>query len=232
MKTPFFLNSLNTIEQFPDVSQALKDPNGLLAVGGDLSPERLLQAYLQGIFPWYSNNQPVMWWSPDPRMVLFPSELKVSRSLRRVVQKGRFRVTIDKVFPQVIRACAQPRDNEGETWITPEMEQAYIDLHQLGWAHSVEAWSGTELVGGFYGISIGRVFFGESMFYKEPDASKVAFVVFVRQLQEWGFELIDCQMTTSHLLSFGAREIARKKFIDLLDKWCSINTREGVWNSD
>ncbi len=232
MKTPFFLNSLTTIEQFPDVSHALKDPNGLLAIGGDLSPERLLQAYQQGIFPWYSNNQPVMWWSPDPRMVLYPSELKVSRSLRRVVQKNSFRITIDKAFPQVIRACAQPRDSDGETWITPEMEQAYIDLHQLGRAHSVEAWSGTELAGGFYGIAIGRVFFGESMFYKEPDASKVAFVVFVRQLQEWGFELIDCQMTTSHLLSFGAREIARKKFIELLDKWCSINAREGVWISD
>jgi len=232
MKTPFFLNTLDTNDHFPDVSQALRDPNGLLAIGGDLSPERLLQAYRRGIFPWYSNDQPVMWWSPDPRMVLFPPELRVSRSLRRTVQKNRFRITTDKAFPQVIRACAQPRYNDGETWITQEMEQAYIDLHQLKWAHSVEAWSGEELAGGFYGIAIGQVFFGESMFYRQSDASKVALVSFVSQLQEWGFELIDCQVTTSHLLSLGAREIPRKNFIELLDKWCSTNVRKRVWDSD
>lgn len=220
MKAPFYIHTLAPGAAFPDVSQALSEPNGLLAIGGDLAPERLLQAYRQGVFPWYSEGQPVLWWSPDPRLVLFPAELKVSRSLRRAVNKDRFRITIDQAFSRVIRACAEPRHDEGETWITAEMEQAYIHLHRLGWAHSVEAWCEGELVGGFYGIAIGRVFFGESMFHRVADASKVAFAVFVRQIQAHGYALIDCQVSTAHLLSLGAREISRKEFVDTLHAYC------------
>ena len=220
MKAPFILHSLAPGAGFPDISLALDDPNGLLAIGGDLSSGRLLQAYRQGIFPWYSEGQPILWWSPDPRLVLFPSELKISRSLRKTIRKGIFQITVNQAFPQVIRACAAPRQGEGETWITSGMEQAYIQLHRLGWAHSVEAWNEGELVGGFYGVAMGRVFFGESMFYRMPDASKVAFVVFVRRLQAWGYELVDCQVSTAHLLSLGAREISRERFADMLRVWC------------
>lgn len=233
MKAPFLLHTLVPGVGFPPVCQALDDPNGLLAIGGDLSPERLLEAYRQGIFPWYSEGQSILWWSPDPRLVLFPSELKVSRSLRKVINKGLFRITMDRAFPEVIRACAEPREYEDGTWITPDMEAAYLHLHRLGWAHSVEAWHGGELVGGFYGVAIGRVFFGESMFHRMSDASKVAFVTFVRELPARGYELVDCQVTTAHLLGFGAREISRSEFVRLLGRWCGETDESGEeWPAD
>lgn len=203
---------------FPPLDRALRDPNGLLAVGGDLSPERLIAAYRHGCFPWYEQGQPILWWSPDPRMVLPPDELKVSRSLRKVMRQGRFRVTLDQDFPAVIRACAAPRAYAHGTWITEAISEAYIELHRRGIAHSVEAWQGDELVGGLYGLAMGRLFFGESMFSRATDASKVAFATLVEYLQGTGFALIDCQMHTRHLESLGAREISRAEFARYLDR--------------
>lgn len=200
---------------FPDPAYA--EPDGLLAVGGDLSAERLLLAYRLGIFPWYSNGTPILWWSPNPRMVLLPADLRISNSLRRVLRKGRFRVTTDRAFTSVIRECGNVRREKGQdTWLTPEMIEAYCRLHQLGFAHSVETWREDRLVGGLYGIAIGRVYFGESMFTRETDASKVALVKLVQYLQPRGFELIDCQVATRHLQRFGAREIPRQGFLDRL----------------
>ncbi|MCL5406146.1 MAG: leucyl/phenylalanyl-tRNA--protein transferase [Deltaproteobacteria bacterium] len=208
---------------FPHPS--LADPEGLLAVGGDLSPERLLLAYANGIFPWYSDSDPILWWSPDPRLVLFPAELKISRSLMRTIKKQVFKVTVDGAFGKVIRACARTRE---ETWLTAEMIEAYETLHELGFAHSVETFCEDRLVGGLYGVALGRAFFGESMFSVMSDASKVALVCLVQHLSERGFELIDCQMPTEHLKRLGAREIPRKEFLALLraaldDKWKNSN---------
>ena len=197
---------------FPPVEKALKSPNGLLCAGGDLSPQRLVDAYSRGIFPWFSEGDPILWWSPDPRMVLFPGELKVSRSLRRKVERGAFETRVDTAFEDVIAHCAEPRAGQAGTWIVPEMVRAYTSLHELGFAHSVESWRDGELVGGLYGVSLGRVFFGESMFSREPDASKVALVRLVERLRLQGCELIDCQQATAHLASLGAREIRRKEF--------------------
>lgn len=197
---------------FPHPSHA--DRSGLLAVGGDLSPGRLLLAYSRGIFPWYSDPDPILWWSPDPRLVLFPDELKISRSLKRVIKKNIFTVTFDRAFREVIRACADVRTNVGEgTWITQDMIDAYVRLHEMGHAHSVESWHEGRLVGGLYGVTMGRAFFGESMFSVKTDASKVAFVHLVLSLQGLGYEFIDCQTTTEHLKRFGAREIPRKEFL-------------------
>ena len=196
---------------FPHPS--LADPSGLLAVGGDLSPERLLLAYANGIFPWYSDPDPILWWSPDPRLVLFPGELKISHSLRRTLKKQVFEVTLNGAFGEVIRACGRTRD---ETWITREMIEAYEALHELGFAHSVETFCEGRLVGGLYGIALGRAFFGESMFSVMSDASKVALVCLVEHLSERGFQFIDCQTSTEHLKSLGAREISRKEFLGLL----------------
>lgn len=197
----------------------LADPDGLLAVGGDLSPRRLLRAYSLGIFPWYSHDTPILWWSPDPRLVLFPHELKVSRSLRRVLKKNTFTVTFNGAFARVIGECAAIRLEKGEeTWLSPEMVEAYVRLHRLGHAHSVEAWCGRELAGGLYGVSLGRVFFGESMFARRSDASKVAFVHLVNVLKLRRFHMIDCQVTTGHLKSLGAREISRETFLLHLQK--------------
>jgi len=215
--------------EFPDVSQALEEPNGLLAVGGQLEPETLLQAYRQGIFPWYSEGQPILWWSPDPRMVLYPAELRVSRSLRRTRRRGAWRVSMDEAFPAVIKACAGPRLDDSGTWITPAILTAYIRLHELGWAHSVEVWWEGQLAGGLYGIAIGQVFFGESMFHHVRDASKLALVSLVRQLQSWDFRLIDCQVASPHLSSLGAREIPRRQFIDLLKRWGEAPQRSIDW---
>ena len=201
---------------FPDPATAETDPDGLLAVGGDLSPERLLNAYRQGVFPWYSEGQPLLWWSPDPRMVLFPPRLHLSRSLRKLLRQGRFHITFDQAFSSVVEACAAPRDGDGGTWITGEMKQAYIDLHRLGHAHSVEAWQEGELVGGLYGIQLGAIFFGESMFSRVSNASKVAFVHLVRTLERLGCPLIDCQVYTTHLESLGACPIPRARFLELL----------------
>ncbi len=197
----------------------LAEDDGLLAVGGDLSVERLLLAYSMGIFPWYSDGQPILWWSPDPRLVLIPAELKVSKTLRQTIRKGAFRVTTNKAFEEVIRNCATiRRKGEQGTWITEEMIQAYVRLHQAGHAHSVESWDGDELAGGLYGVMMGRAFFGESMFAKKSDASKAAFAVYAADLAQKGFELIDCQVTTEHLKRFGAREIPRNEFVQRLGR--------------
>lgn len=209
------------------------DPNGLLAVGGDLSSERLLEAYRLGIFPWYSDDQPILWWSPDPRLVLELDEFKVSRSLRKTLKKGVFKVTFDRAFEEVIRACAAfPRAGQKGTWITPEMQQAYIQLHGLGYAHSVESWRGEKLAGGLYGVSLGKAFFGESMFHRETDASKVALAVLVEKLKVWQFHFIDAQMATKHLLSLGAAEMPRRIFLKRLQSALRHPTQRGKWRID
>ena len=209
---------------------AYAEPDGLLAVGGDLSPERLLLAYRMGIFPWYSEETPILWWSPNPRLVLFPDELKVSRSLQRLIKKGSFKVTTDCAFARVITQCAQVRTGRGEeTWLTPEMIDAYTRLHELGYAHSVESWFDGELEGGLYGVALGSAFFGESMFSRKTDASKVALVAMVRRLTEYGFTLIDCQTSTRHLKSFGAREISRSEFLARLAQALSGAPGPGRW---
>ncbi|MBA1304739.1 MAG: leucyl/phenylalanyl-tRNA--protein transferase [Pseudomonas sp.] len=201
---------------FPSLETALREPNGLLAAGGDLRPERLLAAYRHGCFPWYQEGQPLLWWSPDPRTVLFPDELHVSRSLRKRMRHGDYRVTFDKAFAEVIQGCAGPRSYTDGTWITTPMQDAYVRLHEMGVAHSVEVWQQGQLVGGLYGLAMGELFFGESMFSRATDASKVGFVTLVERLREWGFALIDCQMPTRHLESFGARSIPRAAFAEAL----------------
>ena len=198
--------------QFPPLETALHEPNGLLAAGGDLSAERLLAAYRHGCFPWYQDGQPLLWWSPNPRTVLYPSELHVSRSLRKRMRQGDFQVTFDRAFNDVIQSCAGPRRYADGTWITTPMQQAYIQLHGMGVAHSVEVWQDGLLVGGLYGLAMGQLFFGESMFSRATDASKVGFVTLVERLLDCGFHLIDCQMPTRHLESFGARSIPREQF--------------------
>ena len=203
---------LDSGDPFPEVERALAEPNGLLAAGADLSLPRLLEAYRNGIFPWFGRDQPILWWSPDPRMVLFPAELKVSRSLARTLRNAHFEVRADTAFDAVIEGCRQPRRGESGTWITEEMTEAYGTMHRAGFAHSVETWLDDKLVGGLYGVALGRAFFGESMFARVSDASKVALVALARQLQHWGFGVIDCQMNTAHLASLGAREIPRAEF--------------------
>jgi len=213
---------------FPSPHEA--EPDGLLAVGGDLGSARLLLAYSMGIFPWYSEGQPILWWSPDPRCVLELEDFHVSRRLRRVLNQGRFRVSFDEDFRAVIRACAAvERPGQEGTWITAEMEQAYVRLHEAGLAHSVECRLGADLVGGIYGIALGRGFFGESMFHRERDASKVALARLVERLAGWGFHFIDAQVTTSHMLSLGAREVPRTAFLESLDAALRHPTRRGSW---
>lgn len=204
---------------FPPLSKAMREPNGLLAAGGDLSPERLIQAYRHGCFPWFEEGQPILWWSPDPRTVLLPAEVHVSRSLRKVLRQGRFRVTFDQDFAAVIAECAGPRNYTDGTWITDDMQRAYLALHEQGHAHSVEVWDGDALVGGLYGLAMGRLFFGESMFSRADNASKVGFVTLVEHLQQAGFVLIDCQMPTEHLHSLGARSIPREVFAGYLSQY-------------
>lgn len=213
----------------PELSEA----DGLLAVGGDLSEKRLLLAYSLGIFPWYSDAGPILWWSPDPRLILLPEELKVSRSLRQAMDKGLFSITLDTAFERVITSCAEvQRDKQTDTWITSDMIDAYFSLHNSGYAHSVEAWSEGELAGGLYGVSLGGIFFGESMFSLKSNASKVAFVRLVRQLKIWGFTLIDCQVTTRHLISLGARETRRSWFLKTLRRSLKMPSRTGKWSFD
>ena len=214
---------------FPD--PALAEPDGLLAVGGDLSPKRLVTAYAHGIFPWYAENTPILWWSPDPRCVLLPGDLHVPRSLSRVIRAGRFHCTLDAAFERVITGCAASHGEASGTWLVPEMIDAYTHMHTLGLAHSVEAWRDGELAGGLYGVSLGSAFFGESMFYNEPDASKVALVFLVRALREAGFTLIDCQQETANLLRFGAKGIAREEFLARLDEALKHPTRQGGWEN-
>jgi len=219
-------------DRFPPVARALAAPNGLLAAGGDLSPERLLEAYRNGIFPWFSPGDPILWWSPDPRMVLFPPDLKLSASLKKTLKRAYFKVTTDQAFEQVVRACAAPRAGENGTWIVEEMIAAYCELHRLGHAHSVEVWMEDELVGGLYGVALGKMFYGESMFSKRTDGSKIAFAHMARQLEHWGFGMIDCQMYTPHLASLGAREIPRAEFISRLQILTGICDKETEWHFD
>ncbi len=207
----------------------LAEPDGLLAIGGDLKPERLLAAYRQGIFPWYEPGGPILWWSPDPRLILLPGEFHLSRRLRRTIQQGRFETRHDTAFARVIRACAEvPREHEDGTWITPEMQKAYIRLHELGHAHCVESWRNGSLVGGIYGVRVGRCFCGESMFHYEADASKVALAALVQRLAAEGMDMIDCQITTPHLVRLGAREIPRRTFLNLLRSGLAEQTRSFV----
>jgi len=213
---------------FPSPHLAVDE--GLLAVGGDLSVHRLLLAYAKGIFPWYSRGEPILWWSPDPRLVLYPADLKVSRRLKRTLRQNRFQVTLDQAFDQVIHGCASVlRDRDKGTWITEEMIAAYIALHKAGFAHSVEAWRDGQLAGGLYGISLGGSFFGESMFHLFSDASTIALVTLVRYLAKWNFTLIDCQVTTDHLIRMGAREISRNRFLNQLDESLKKPTMRGKW---
>lgn len=217
---------------FPPVERAT--PEGLLAVGGDLSVPRLLAAYRSGIFPWYGAGQPILWWSPDPRTVLLPEQLRVSRSLRKTLRRGDFQVTFDRAFDGVLAGCAEPRANKprGGTWITPEMHAAYRRLHDAGCAHSIEAWVDNRLAGGLYGVAIGRAFFGESMFTRETDASKVAFVHLVHQLLRWKYRLVDCQIYSGHLASLGAVEIPRAEFQAHLRQAIALQGHENPWNFD
>lgn len=226
---PVYLLSEDLV--FPSPQLARKE--GLLAVGGDLSQERLLLAYRMGIFPWYSENEPIMWWSPDPRLVLYPSEFRISRSLKKTVRKQVFDMTVDAAFESVINACASSRTQADEgTWIVAEMIDAYCRLHESGLAHSVEVWQDGELAGGLYGVSLGKCFFGESMFTYITDASKVALVALVKHLRALEFDLIDCQVSTPHLLNFGAREIPRTRFLRELAQALKAPTLKGKWSFD
>lgn len=216
--------------EFPSADLALDEPPGLLAVGGDLSPARLVKAYRSGIFPWYQDGQPLLWWCPDPRTVLQPSQLHVSRSMRKFLRHTDFRVSLNSAFAEVMQGCAEPRAYTSATWITQDMQQAYCELHRLGIAHSVEVWEADQLVGGLYGLALGKVFFGESMFSRRTNASKMAFIHLAEQLAHWGFELIDCQMPTDHLFSFGAQSLARSQFIQRLTTLCPDGS-ESAWGT-
>ncbi|OOG25963.1 leucyl/phenylalanyl-tRNA--protein transferase [Thioalkalivibrio denitrificans] len=219
-------------EPFPHPDRALTEPNGLLAAGGDLSLPRLLRAYREGIFPWYEAGQPILWWSPDPRTVLVPSEVHVSRSLRKVLRSGRFRISFDEAFAQVIRGCAEPRRGVHGTWITYGMQQAFNQLYEAGYAHSVEVWQDEALVGGLYGVSLGRMFYGESMFSRVSDGSKVALVVLCRHLEHWGYPLVDSQTPSGHLTRMGARSMPRREFRQWLDRLCALPPHSDRWSAD
>ncbi len=213
---------------FPDPQSAFDEPNGLLAAGGDLSPRTLLKAYHQGIFPWYSDNQPILWWSPNPRCVIYPKDVHLSKSMKKHLRKMQPVITFDQAFADVIRHCARLDSDQG-TWITDEMEAAYIHLHQLGHAHSLEVWREQQLVGGLYGLAIGKAFFGESMFSLETNASKVGFYALCRQLASWGYTLIDCQVENPHLLSLGASTIKRSLFLKQLDQAITSSPTGHKW---
>ncbi|MGO8754595.1 MAG: leucyl/phenylalanyl-tRNA--protein transferase [Gallionellaceae bacterium] len=217
---------------FPPVERALYKPNGLLAAGGDLTPARLLDAYRHGIFPWFSADDPILWWSPDPRMVLFPAEFRISRSLRKTLRSGVYEIRTDTAFEPVMRQCAAPRAGQNGTWIHEEMISAYTAVHRMGYAHSVEAWTNGALAGGLYGMAIGRVFYGESMFSRRSDASKVALAHLTAQLIRWNFGMIDCQMNTMHLASLGAREIPRTEFIQRLQELIHYPDIASPWHFD
>jgi leucyl/phenylalanyl-tRNA--protein transferase len=209
---------------FPDHTYA--DENGILALGGDLSPKRLILAYRNGIFPWFNEEDPIIWWSPDPRFVLYPKDLKVSKSMRKVLQKEEFQFTFDTDFGAVVQNCQEvKRNKQNGTWITNDMHEAYVKMHELGFAHSVEVWQNGELVGGLYGVSFGKCFFGESMFAKVSNASKAGFITFVQNLANLGFDLIDCQTETAHLASLGAGFVSRNEFL----KYLGSNNKEETW---
>ncbi|MDP1734652.1 MAG: leucyl/phenylalanyl-tRNA--protein transferase [Sulfuritalea sp.] len=216
--------------EFPALERALVEPNGLLAAGGDLSPQRLLAAYRRGIFPWYSAGEPILWWSPDPRMVLAPDELRISASLTKTLRNAKYEVRLDSAFEDVVRACAaKPRDGQAGTWITEAMQSAYRELHRLGFAHSVETWIDGRIAGGLYGVAIGQAFYGESMFSDVRDASKIALAHLCAHLKQRGFGIIDCQMETRHLASLGARPIPRRDFTARLDTLCERGDPPGRW---
>ena len=221
------LFNLNAKADFPPASWA--GPEGILAVGGDLSPRRLLRAYGSGIFPWYSDGEPILWWSPDPRFILFPAEIHVPRSMKKILNKKIFHLTFDRAFAEVIDGCAQPRLDQNGTWITEEMRQAYVRLHMLGYAHSLEAWQDGELAGGLYGVALGRCFFAESMFHFESNASKVVLFALTRVLKKMGFILIDCQVYSQHLVAWGARPIPRRQYLELLRTGLASSTMRGNW---
>ena len=223
---------LRSGDPFPPVERALEEPNGLLAAGADLSVARLVSAYERGIFPWYSDGQPVLWWSPDPRMVLFPDQLRIPRSLKKRLARRDYEVTTDTAFEEVIRGCAAPRRDHDGTWITDDMLAAYVRLHRAGYAHSVETWIGGRLAGALYGVALGRMYYGESMFTRVPDASKIALVHLVRQLERLGFGMIDCQMATAHLARFGAREIPRAAFVRKLGELVNYPRTARKWRLD
>lgn len=223
--------TLLPLYEFPAVETALSEPNGLLVAGGDLSPDLLISAYLQGIFPWFNEDEPILWWSPDPRMILVPNQFQVSKSLKKVLQRKVFEVRFDTAFSRVMQSCAAPRKNQAGTWIHPQMIQAYTELHHMGYAHSVECWLDNQLVGGLYGIALGRMFYGESMFAEVSNASKVALAYLCKQLARWDFELIDCQMNTQHLASLGAHEIPRSEFIQQLKQLTQLPAIP-VWQFD
>ena len=229
---PYWIDPDDPVIDFPDVGLALREPDGLLAIGGDLSLERLTLAYSRGIFPWFGPDQPILWWAPDPRLVLEPAGLKISHSLKKILRQDKFEITMDKAFNDVIEACARRRPDQAGTWITDEMLKAYRDMHAAGHAHSVECWHEDELAGGLYGVALGRVFFGESMFTRATDASKVAFVALTRQLQRWGFPLIDCQVQTNHLESLGASMMPRQQFSQILQRECQPRDEALVWILD
>lgn len=231
MTAPYLLSD-DSIDLFPDVELALDEPNGLLAVGGDLNPKRLLAAYKKGIFPWFNDDQPILWWSPNPRSILKLDDLKISRSLSKTLKKNIFHVSFDTAFDDVINECASMRKDGFGTWITSDMADAYKELHQLGYAHSVECWHEQKLVGGLYGLSIGHAFFGESMFSRKSDASKVALVHLVQQLKQWGFDFIDAQVSSEHMESLGAKNITRRQFINELQQTLKLSSRIGRWNFD
>ena len=229
-ETKLFWISANRYEDnFPPISEALTDPDGLLAAGGELTIERLLEAYRHGIFPWYNHTQPILWWSPDPRTVLFPGQAHISRSLKKTLNKNLFTFTFDQVFSEVITECSAPRDEDNGTWLTPEMIDAYINLHKNNHAHSIECWQDNKLVGGLYGVSVGRVFFGESMFSRVTDASKACLVKLSEYLQEWDYDLIDCQVESDHLGRMGAEQITREEFANHLIQSCSKAPAKQAW---
>jgi leucyl/phenylalanyl-tRNA--protein transferase len=230
MSSLIWLSPTQSAEVFPHPSRALREPNGLLAAGGDLEPLRLLAAYRQGIFPWYQEGQPILWWSPDPRAVLWPEDVRVSRSLRRSMRRRGFEFRVDTAFEAVVAHCAEPRSYGGGTWITPAMAAAYARLHRLGWAHSFETWADGQLVGGMYGVAIGRAFFGESMFTRVTDASKVALVRAVAFLQARGTAVVDCQVASAHTKSLGAVDIPRERFLRLVEELCADEAPPQTWS--
>ena len=218
---PFWLDPNDPHAEFPDVALALAEPDGLLAIGGDLSSQRLLDAYQKGIFPWYNPDQPILWWSPNPRAIIYPEKFKISRSLKKSIRHRGYQIRYDQDFRAVIEACSQARKMEPGTWITSAMKDAFCRLHRQGYAHSIECYLDNRLVGGLYGLAVGKVFFGESMFARKRDASKVAFAHLVHQLQQWNFKLIDCQVASDHILSLGAELIPRELFVRLLREFCN-----------
>jgi leucyl/phenylalanyl-tRNA--protein transferase len=229
-RLPYLLAPNDPSAAFPDVREALTEPDGLLAIGGDLSVARLINAYRHGIFPWFNAGDPILWWSPDPRTVLRPRGLRVSRSLRKLLRRRAFGVSVDRAFPAVIKACAEPRADDGGTWLVPEMISAYRALHVHGLAHSVEVWQDGTLAGGLYGVAIGGIFFGESMFTRADNASKVGLVHLCNFLDQRGFTLIDCQVLTAHLLRMGAEQIPREAFVRLVERLRDLPTPRGSWD--